>query len=52
MISPEDVDRVLLQVGKFSRFQLINCLAVNMPIMFSALYTIAYVYTAQDLTYR
>ncbi|XP_034231093.1 organic cation transporter protein-like isoform X2 [Thrips palmi] len=52
MISPEDVDRVLLQVGKFGRFQFINCLVVNMPIMFSALYSLAYVYTAQDLVYR
>ncbi|KAJ1519978.1 hypothetical protein ONE63_004210 [Megalurothrips usitatus] len=52
MFTPETVDSVLLQVGKFGRFQLINCLVVNMPIMFSALYTIAYVFTAQDLNYR
>lgn len=52
MVSPEDVDRVLLQVGKFGRFQVINCLVVNMPILLSALYSIAYVYTAEDLVYR
>ncbi|KAE8752430.1 hypothetical protein FOCC_FOCC000902, partial [Frankliniella occidentalis] len=51
-VAPEAVDRVLLQIGKLGPFQIVNCLAINMPILFSALYTIAYVFTAQELNYR
>ncbi|XP_052133661.1 organic anion transporter 3-like [Frankliniella occidentalis] len=50
--APEAVDRVLLQIGKLGKFQVANFLVVNMPILFVAIYMIAYVFTAQDLNYR
>ncbi|KAK3921007.1 Solute carrier family 22 member 8 [Frankliniella fusca] len=50
-VTPEVVDRVLLQIGKVGPFQIFNCIVINMPILFSALYTIAYVFTAQELNY-
>jgi len=47
-----DVDHVLLQLGQFGRFQILNYIALSFPIFFSASFTLTYVFTASDLDYR
>ncbi|KAK3925749.1 Organic cation transporter-like protein [Frankliniella fusca] len=47
-----DLDTILLQLGDFGRFQFANYVAISFPILFSAIYTLTYVFTAKDLVYR
>lgn len=47
-----DLDTILLQLGDFGRFQFANYVAISFPILFSAIYTLTYVFTAKDLKYR
>ncbi|XP_026289553.1 solute carrier family 22 member 4 [Frankliniella occidentalis] len=47
-----DLDTILLQLGDFGRFQFANYVAISFPILFSAIYTLTYVFTAKDLEYR
>ncbi|KAE8745547.1 hypothetical protein FOCC_FOCC007736 [Frankliniella occidentalis] len=39
-------------VGRLGPFQVANCLFINMPVLFTAIYTITFVFTAQELNYR
>ena len=48
----QDLDNIILQLGDFGRFQFANYVAISFPILFSAIYTLTYVFTAKDLDYR
>lgn len=47
-----DLDGVLKELGQFGKFQLINYLFICLPILFSAIFTVSYVFTAGQLEYR
>ncbi|XP_026480787.1 organic cation transporter protein-like isoform X1 [Ctenocephalides felis] len=47
-----DLDSVLRELGQFGKFQLINYLFICLPILFSAIFTLSYVFTAGQVEYR
>ncbi|XP_022216882.2 solute carrier family 22 member 3 [Drosophila obscura] len=51
---PEDVtlDAILKHLGQFGRFQLIIFLLICLPMMFHAMFSVTYVFTASTVTHR
>lgn len=47
-----DLDRILVELGQFGKFQIINYMLLCIPVALSAIYGLGYVFTAQDLEYR
>uniref|UniRef100_A0A1B0DMI4 Major facilitator superfamily (MFS) profile domain-containing protein n=1 Tax=Phlebotomus papatasi TaxID=29031 RepID=A0A1B0DMI4_PHLPP len=47
-----DLDLLIQQIGPFGKFQLINYLLICIPIAYTAMYTLTFVFTAGDLEYR
>jgi len=51
---PEDVtlDSILKYIGQFGRFQLIIFLLICLPMMFHAMFSVTYVFTAGTVMHR
>lgn len=47
-----DLDRILVELGQFGKFQIINYILLCIPVALSAIYALSYVFTAGDLEYR
>lgn len=47
-----DLDSILNELGQFGLFQWINFMLIGIPIAFTGLFTLSYVFTAADLEYR
>lgn len=47
-----DLDRILVELGQFGKFQIINYFLLCIPVALSAIYALSYVFTAGDLEYR
>nr|CAD7445168.1 unnamed protein product [Timema bartmani] len=47
-----DLDKVLGELGQCGRFQITNYILICLPIMFNAMFTLTYVFTAGDVAYR
>uniref|UniRef100_A0A1B0DGX8 Major facilitator superfamily (MFS) profile domain-containing protein n=1 Tax=Phlebotomus papatasi TaxID=29031 RepID=A0A1B0DGX8_PHLPP len=47
-----DLDLLIHQIGPFGKFQLINYLLICIPIAYTAMYTLIFVFTAGNLEYR
>lgn len=47
-----DLDLLIREIGPFGKYQLINYLLLCVPIAFSTMFTLTYVFTAGDLSYR
>ena len=47
-----DLDDILDEVGHFGKFQAINYILIEFPILLSAAFSLTYVFTAGDLEYR
>lgn len=47
-----DFDPVLVEIGEFGRYQIINYVALCIPIAIYAGITLTYVFTAGNLNYR
>jgi len=50
----EDVtlDAILKHLGQFGRFQLIIFVLICLPMMFHAMFSVTYVFTAATVTHR
>ncbi|KAH8239680.1 hypothetical protein KR032_006727, partial [Drosophila birchii] len=46
------LDAIIVQIGQFGRFQMINYLLLCLPIICNAFYSISYVFTASEVAYR
>lgn len=53
-VDPEDVtlDSILKYIGQFGRFQLIIFMLICLPMMFHAMFSVAYVFTAATVSHR
>lgn len=51
---PEDVtlDSILKYIGQFGRFQLIIFMLICLPMMFHAMFSVTYVFTAATVSHR
>lgn len=47
-----DLDALIREIGPFGKYQLTNYLLLCLPIALTTMYTLTYVFTAGDLTYR
>lgn len=47
-----ELDNVISEIGNFGKFQFINYVLISIPLGFTAAYTLSYVFTASDLSYR
>lgn len=47
-----DVDILIREIGKFGKYQLTNYLLLCIPIALTTMFTLTYVFTAGDLSYR
>lgn len=47
-----DLDSILNELGQFGLFQWINFVLIGIPIAFTGLFTLSYVFAAADLEYR
>nr|CAD7429241.1 unnamed protein product [Timema monikensis] len=47
-----DLDKVLVELGQCGRFQITNYILICLPIMFNAMFTLTFVFTAGDVAYR
>lgn len=47
-----DLDTILNELGQFGLFQWINFVLIGIPIAFTGLFTLSYVFAAADLEYR
>lgn len=47
-----DLDGVLHEIGQFGRFQVRQYGLMVLPIIFNALFTLSYIFTAGNLEYR
>lgn len=47
-----DLDVLIREVGPFGKYQLVNYLLLCIPITLTTMYTLTYVFTAGDLSYR
>nr|CAD7399801.1 unnamed protein product [Timema cristinae] len=47
-----DLDKVLVELGQCGRFQITNYILICLPIIFSAMFTLTFVFTAGDVAYR
>lgn len=52
--NPEDVtlDSILKYIGQFGRFQLIIFMLICLPMMFHAMFSVTYVFTAATVSHR
>jgi len=52
--SPKDnhLDALIISIGQFGRFQIINYVMLCLPIICNAFYSISYVFTASDVVHR
>lgn len=46
------IDSLLVQIGQFGRYQLKNYVLLSVPMIFNALFTMSYLFTAGSVTYR
>lgn len=46
------LDAIIIQIGQFGRFQIINYLLLCLPIICNAFYSISYFFTAGEVTHR
>ncbi|XP_055701736.1 organic cation transporter protein-like [Phlebotomus papatasi] len=47
-----DLDLLIQQIGPFGKYQLLNYLLICIPVTLTAMYSLAFVFTAGDLDYR
>lgn len=47
-----DLDSILNELGQFGLFQWRNFILIGIPIAFTGLFTLSYVFAAADLEYR
>lgn len=47
-----DLDLLIREIGPFGKYQLINYVLLCIPILWTTMYSLAYVFTAGDLSYR
>lgn len=47
-----DLDSVISEIGEFGKFQIINSLLISVALAFAGIYTLSYIFTAGDLSYR
>lgn len=47
-----DLDGVLQEIGQFGQFQMKQYGLMVLPIIFNALFTLSYIFTAGNLEYR
>lgn len=53
MVTKEfDLDNIIKEIGEFGKFQFINYILISIAIAFAAIYTLTYIFTAGDLSYR
>lgn len=46
------LDAILVRIGQFGRFQLINYALLCVPMVFNAFFSISYVFTASTVVHR
>ncbi|XP_066993627.2 solute carrier family 22 member 2 [Anabrus simplex] len=50
--SAMDLDELLVELGQFGRYQIIIYLYLSVPVIFSSIFVITYVFTAGEVHYR
>lgn len=46
------LDSILIRIGQFGKFQLIIFVLICIPMMFNAIFSVTYVFTASTVSYR
>lgn len=46
------LDSILVRIGQFGKFQILIFLLICIPMMFNAIFSVTYVFTASTVTYR
>ncbi|XP_055906955.1 solute carrier family 22 member 3-like [Eupeodes corollae] len=46
------LDAILVRIGQFGKFQLINYLLICIPMLFNAIFSVTYVFTASTVVHR
>lgn len=46
------LDAILVRIGQFGRFQIINYVLLCIPMVFNAFFSISYVFTASSVVHR
>jgi MFS transporter, OCT family, solute carrier family 22 (organic cation transporter), member 4/5 len=47
-----DLDSVLMQLGQFGKYQFKNYFFIVIIVIFNAIFTLSYVFTAGNINYR
>lgn len=46
------LDAILLRIGQFGRYQIVNYVLLCVPMVFNAFFSISYVFTASTVVHR
>lgn len=46
------LDSILVRIGQFGKFQVIIFLLICLPMMFNAIFSVTYVFTASSVVHR
>lgn len=46
------LDSILIRIGQFGKFQIIIFLLICLPMMFNAIFSVTYVFTASSVVHR
>lgn len=46
------LDSILIRIGQFGKFQMIIFLLICIPMMFNAIFSVTYVFTASTVVHR